>query len=124
MTSPGLLIYDADCGFCTTSARWYAHKANDPGAIAPWQGVDLGAHGLTVDQASTAVQWSHNGTTTSGAAAIANALRSTSGGWRFAGRALAIPPLSWLARAMYPVIARNRHRLPGATDSCRLPGAS
>lgn len=123
MTSPGLLIYDADCGFCTTSARWYAEKAGNASAIAPWQGVDLAAHRLTEEQASVAVQWSNDGHTTSGASAIADALRSTTGPWRVVGRVLGTPPVSWIARALYPVIARNRHRLPGATEACRLPNA-
>ncbi|MGH9170291.1 MAG: hypothetical protein ACRD0Z_05400, partial [Acidimicrobiales bacterium] len=37
------------------------------------------------------------------------------------GRALSVPPLRWLAAAVYPVVARVRHRLPGGTPACRVP---
>jgi predicted DCC family thiol-disulfide oxidoreductase YuxK len=41
--------------------------------------------------------------------------------WRLVGRLIITPPVSWLAGPVYALIARNRHRLPGASDSCRLP---
>jgi len=41
--------------------------------------------------------------------------------WRVAGRLLSRPPVLWVARPAYAVVAANRHRLPGSTDACRLP---
>jgi len=86
--------------------------------------VDLAAHGLTEDQASSAVQWSNHGHNSRGADAIADALQAIDSPWRFAGRVLGTAPVIWIARALYPYVARYRHRLPGATDSCRLPAAN
>ena len=36
------------------------------------------------------------------------------------GALLLAPPVSWFARPGYWLVARYRHRLPGATDACRL----
>lgn len=116
-----ILIYDADCGFCTSSARWYASVAGDSARIAPWQSLDLAALGLTEATASTAVQWHANGRNWSGADACAQAMKAVPGPWRFAGVLLGMPGVIHLARLVYPVIAKNRHRLPGATDACKLP---
>lgn len=45
----GLLIFDGDCGFCTTSARFATRWVDrrDRYDIAPWQEVDLARFGLT-----------------------------------------------------------------------------
>ena len=115
------LIYDADCGFCTRSARWLVDgQAWD---AVPWQGLDdLAALGLTEDMVSTAAYWTDGGVVTgAGPTAIASALK-THGGWRRAvGAVIDLPPVRPLARAVYGVVARNRHAMPGGTDACRLP---
>jgi predicted DCC family thiol-disulfide oxidoreductase YuxK len=56
-----------------------------------------------------------------GALAISEALRAAGGAWGMIGWLSSRPPLSWLARGVYSVVARNRHRLPGSTPACRLP---
>lgn len=122
---PPLLIFDGDCGFCTTSAEWVA-KGWPPGPQAvAWQHLGptgLGALGLTVQEAETAVQWvDAEGRKFGGHRAIARSLMA-SGGWRrAAGMVLSVPPFSWGAAAAYPVISRHRHRLPGGTPACRMP---
>ena len=45
------LVFDGDCGFCTTSANWLAR--GDRVETVPWQFLDLESVGLTVDQVST-----------------------------------------------------------------------
>lgn len=111
----GRIVYDADCGFCTRSARWIDH---DPVA---WQALDLSAVGATAEQAEGFVGWLVDGRIRSlGSVAIADALLAA-GGWRtLAGRVLRLPGVRRLAAALYPVLARNRHRLPGGTEACRL----
>ena len=117
-----MLIFDGDCGFCTTSARWLQDRLPEAVAVTPYQAIDLGGVGLTEAQTSSAAYWiDETGTTRRGAAAIAAALTACGGAWGIVGRALALPPLSWLAAGVYAVVARNRHLLPGATDACRLP---
>ncbi len=88
-----MLIYDGDCGFCTLSAEW-AERRLPPGTpVVPWQTIaDLGAHGLTHQDVTTAAYWvdEHGG---------------THRGERGVGKAL---------MAM-------RYRLPGGSATCRLP---
>ena len=116
-----LLIYDGDCGFCTTSANWYARRAHDLARIEPWQALDLDELGLTEHQVTTSVWFRHDdGTLTSGADACAAAMKATPMPWRVLGTVLALPGVIHLGRLVYPIVAANRHRLPGSTDACRL----
>lgn len=116
----GLLIFDGDCGFCTTAARKFAVFAGDSATIAPWQSLNLDDFGLTEAQCSTGVYWVQDGAAYRGADAAAQALRVCERPWPFVGRLLGRPPIIWLARGIYPVIAKYRHKLPGATDACRI----
>jgi predicted DCC family thiol-disulfide oxidoreductase YuxK len=117
----GLLVYDGDCGFCTRSASWIARRL-PPGCRAqPWQALDLGALGLTEAEVTTAAYWVEaEGRLRRGSDAVAAALVAAGGGWRLVGLVLRVPPVSWLARGVYRVVAGNRHRLPGATEACRV----
>ncbi|HET7900183.1 MAG TPA: DCC1-like thiol-disulfide oxidoreductase family protein [Candidatus Nanopelagicales bacterium] len=128
-----VLVFDGDCGFCTTSVTWLA--ARFPGAFAtvPYQRTDLDALGLTERECDEKVQWigdvtSPVTTRSSGAAAVGALLRV--GGRRRRGvvgtlsRGLGVlavsRPTSWAAEAIYTVIAANRQRLPGGTPACAL----
>ena len=115
-----MLIYDGDCGFCTSSAAWFARRARDPERIAPWQALDLDSYGLTEQQVSESVYWADGSVLVSGADAAASAMQSVPGPWKVTGHLLAFPGVVHLARRLYPVVARNRHRLPGSTDACRV----
>lgn len=117
----GRLIYDADCGFCTRSARWLAQ---DGAAfeIVSWQGLpDLGALGLTVEDVTTAAYWqAGDGTLSRGADAIARSLVARGGVFALTGRVLLVPPVRQLAHLVYGRVAVNRHRMPGGTGACRI----
>lgn len=114
------LIYDADCGFCTRSAKWLARggKVN----IKPWQGIrDLEAIGLTEKMVEAAAYWADGGKIEAVAeAAIAWSLIAKGGVWRLAGRIILLPGIRFIASRVYKVIARNRHNMPGGTDACRI----
>ncbi|HVC70870.1 MAG TPA: DUF393 domain-containing protein [Acidimicrobiales bacterium] len=121
--TPAVLVYDGDCGFCTTSAAWMAARWKDPTTIEvrPWQQlgeVGLERLGLTVDDVSRAAWWVKDGRTSGGHLAVARALMAAGGGWGLVGRVLLVPPVRSLAGVGYRVVARNRYRLPGATPSC------
>jgi predicted DCC family thiol-disulfide oxidoreductase YuxK len=124
MRARPVLVFDGDCGFCTSSAR--ALERIGPGAeVVAWQLTDLADLGLTEPQAAEAVQWVEaDGTVRRGHEAIAAALLGAGGPWRLAGRALLLPGLSPLAARVYRIVAANRHRLPGGTPACaaRSPG--
>ena len=116
----GLLIYDGDCGFCTQTARRFSDLAGESASIAPWQALDLTEYGLTEEDVAEAAYFVIDGRSYSGADAFAAGLQSCRGIWRLAGNVFAVPPAMWVARALYPIVAKNRHKLPGATDACRL----
>lgn len=121
--APGiLLVFDGDCGFCTSTVeRLRAALPRFPEAT-PWQWLDLDAHGLDAADVSDYV-WlltprRHYG----GHLALSALLRmQRSAGTRLLGHLLATPPVSWLAAAGYRWIAANRHRLPGGTPACARP---
>lgn len=116
-----VLIFDGDCAFCTTSARWGQRRLQLP-RVEPWQALDLDEFGLTEQQCSQAVQWvDRDGSARSGHRAVAAALRSAGKGWRPLGVVMEWPVVSPVMGVVYRIIAKNRHRLPGATDACRLP---
>jgi predicted DCC family thiol-disulfide oxidoreductase YuxK len=117
-----LLIFDGDCGFCTSTVRFLtAHVRRHP-ATAPWQDLDLHSYGLTADQCRTAVQWvGVNGDLRSAERAVASTLVYGRRGWRLLGWVIDAPGVRLLSGYAYRWVARNRMRLPGATAACAVP---
>jgi len=119
-----LLVYDGDCSFCSSSARWIAARWQGPEQAVAWQRLSadqLERLGLTLDDVRCAAWWVDGGGRTSrGHVAIARALRAAPGWPSVVGRVLLVPPFRWLAAGAYPLIARWRHRLPGGTPACRM----
>ena len=121
-TSRPVLVFDGDCAFCTTSARFLERRVVRDGStrVVPWQKLDLDQLGLTEDQCMEAVQWvGEGGPVLSGHAAIAATLRAGHLVWRPVGALLAAPGVSWLAPKAYAWIAAHRYQLPGGTPACR-----
>jgi LmbE family N-acetylglucosaminyl deacetylase/predicted DCC family thiol-disulfide oxidoreductase YuxK len=120
-----LLVYDGDCGFCTTCARWVERHLATPARVVPFQQLDpgaLGRLGLSAAEVRTAAWWVEaDGRRRRGHRAIARALGSCGGGWAVLGRVLGAPPLSWLGVPAYSLMSRYRHRLPGGTPACGVP---
>lgn len=118
-----LLIFDGDCGFCTTSARsgqrWLGLQH-----VEPWQFLDLDTLPVTEAQCQTAVQWvAFDGTVASAHDAVIAALRHAGGFWAVLGRVMGLPGVHWVAGVVYRTVARYRYRMPGGTPACRLPGS-
>lgn len=117
-----MLIFDGDCGFCTTSAHWIERRLSDDVEVVAWQFVDdLAALDLTAEEANERVWWiTPDGNKRGGHLAIGDALASAGGFWGFLGRLSLLPPFVWLGGPVYRLIARNRHRMPGGTPACRI----
>jgi predicted DCC family thiol-disulfide oxidoreductase YuxK len=117
-----LLIFDGDCGFCTT----WVNRLRDwlprfPEAV-PWQWSDLDALGLTPEDVREFAWYLTPKHSYAGAMCFAALLRDQPTiGLRFAGHLLATPPFSIAAALGYNVIAKYRHKLPGGTPACALP---
>lgn len=122
-----VLVYDGDCGFCSASVRWISpHWRADVDAEA-WQALGaegLAALGLSQEACAQAAYWvDSDGRAWRGHLAVAKALSAADGWRRAAGRLGLVPPGRWVGAAVYPLVVRWRHRLPGASQSCRVaPG--
>lgn len=122
MPAKPLLVFDGDCGFCTTAVGVLEKRlARFPDA-QPWQWLDLDEFGLSRHDVTHYVWLLAGERRFRGHAAFAALLRmQPAWGIRFVGRMLVTPPFSWLAALGYALIARFRHRLPGGTAACALP---
>ncbi len=116
-----MLIYDGDCGFCTRSAKWIGSRLGDRHRVLPYQSLDIAEYGLTIDDVTNAAFWidAHR-TAHRGHLAIGRSLVAVGGFWGIVGRIIIHPPVSWIAKPVYGLIARNRSSLPGATDACKI----
>lgn len=125
MLEPPVFLYDGDCAFCSTCARFVERRIAGPAAVEPWQWADIEALGVTVDQVDAAVVWvDDSGNHSAGPEAIAALLAaSTNRLWRACGWVLARRPVLRAAWPIYRWIAVNRHRMPGGTAQCSLPQA-
>jgi len=118
-----VLIYDGDCSFCSSSARWITAHWNGPEHAVAWQHLsadDVERLGLTLDDVQGAAWWIGTSRNSRGHLAIARALQAAPGWPSVVGQILLVPPFRWLAAGVYPLIARWRHRLPGGTPACRM----
>ena len=117
----GLLIFDGDCGFCTTSARfatrWVDRRRRYD--VEPWQQVDLERFGLTEADCIEAAQFvRRDGTVVAAHLAIAEGLKHGAPLWRPLGHLVTLPGISWLAGRVYTWVADHRYALPGGTPAC------
>jgi predicted DCC family thiol-disulfide oxidoreductase YuxK len=117
----GLLIFDGDCGFCTTSARfatrWVDRRHRYD--VQPWQQVDLERFGLTEADCIEAAQFvRRDGTVVAAHLAIAEGLKHGAPLWRPLGHVVTLPGISWLAGRVYTWVADHRYALPGGTPAC------
>jgi predicted DCC family thiol-disulfide oxidoreductase YuxK len=124
LPQPPTLVFDGDCGFCTSTVRWAEKHCRPAVEFVPWQHIDdLAAVGLTEAMVTRSVQWipaGRTGVIRSGAAAAGRTLLRSRWPWRPLGALILTPPVSWLAVLGYRVIAANRYRLPGGTPACSV----
>lgn len=114
-------MYDGDCGFCTSSARFLMRWIPVEADVEPWQVVDLDTLGIDQRRVEHELVWvAVDGRTAGGAQAVAAYLLAAGGPWRLVGKLLRLPPIRWIAAGVYRLIANNRHRLPGGTPACAL----
>lgn len=116
-----LVLFDADCGFCT---RWIGVvERRVPGvATASIQSSDLAALGVAADRATAEMPLVRvDGEVVYGHVAWADILRAAGAPWSWLGVVLGSRPLRRPAGWLYGLIARHRGDLPGGSASCKLP---
>jgi predicted DCC family thiol-disulfide oxidoreductase YuxK len=116
----GVLLYDADCGFCTRAAL-AVPKLRLAIGVCALQSVDLPALGVDPARAGREIPFvAASGAVSYGHLAIAGALSTGPLPTRLVGSVLRTPGLSRIFGALYALIAANRHRLPGGTPACKI----
>ncbi|WP_411103901.1 thiol-disulfide oxidoreductase DCC family protein [Streptomyces sp. cmx-4-9] len=119
MRTHPVLVYDGDCGFCTASARTVRRLLDPRCEFTAWQAADLDSLGVSQERAEYEALWvTPRGEVYGGAQAVARLLLRAGGAWAVPGALLTLPPLRWIAHAVYRVVAANRRRLPGWTPTC------
>ena len=118
-----IFLYDGDCAFCSSCARFIERRIPTRAKVAAWQFSDLAALGVTRDAAESAVQWIDERGAVAGPVAISRLLRDGGRLWRVPGIVLGRRPVLAIAWPIYRWIARNRHRLPGGSATCSLTQA-
>lgn len=123
-TTPATLIFDGDCGFCTSTANFVVKHSSYPIVAHAWQLTDVSRFGLLEQQAAERVYFSISGQNYGGHLAFAYIL-FVQDNWalKAIGWIMTVPPVCWLASIGYRLVARFRHRLPGGTPACKLPPA-
>jgi len=121
-TKKPTLIFDGDCGFCTSTANYILKYSKTPVEIQPWQWAELSEYGLLASEAADRVYLVDGGQTYGGHEAFAQLLRLQKNPLLSAFAFLMlVPPFCWLAKAAYALVARYRHKLPGGTPACKMP---
>ena len=116
-----VLVFDGDCGFCTTVARHFEKRSHTPLTIAAWQQTDLGVLGLTQAQASAQVYLLTERDAFGGAECFAELMRIQGDPFhRFVAWGMRLPGIRKLFAWGYRRVAANRHRLPGGTPACAM----
>jgi predicted DCC family thiol-disulfide oxidoreductase YuxK len=118
-----VLMYDGDCAFCTLWVTRLRRKLPAFPQTLTSQDAPLEDFGLTtrdVEQYAWYITPTHQYAGHLAASALLRAQPRL--GFRILGVLIALPPVSWFAGVGYWLIARFRHRLPGASASCD-PGA-
>ena len=117
-----VLIFDGDCGFCTTTANYIVKKSKSPIVAHAWQLIDVTEYGILQPQAQQRVYMVDNGHAYGGHEAFAHILRLQKNVLLSAiAFVMVVPPVCWLSRVAYALVAKYRHKLPGGTPACKLP---
>lgn len=117
-----VLIFDGDCGFCTTTANWINKNSKVPIEVVPYQWTDLTQWGLTPAEAAAKVQLSYAGEIFAGHKCMAKLLQIQPNPLlKAAGSIMVMPLIDYISAKLYEWIAANRQKLPGGTPACKLP---
>ncbi|KAA1420551.1 DUF393 domain-containing protein [Mumia zhuanghuii] len=120
-----VLVFDGDCAFCSSAARWAQRWAPSRRAdVVAWQHADLDALGLTADECSAVLRWVDGDRRSAGPAAIADYLRTARTPWPVVGAVLGTRLVTAAAWPVYRWVAAHRHQLPGGTPQCAMPAAA
>jgi predicted DCC family thiol-disulfide oxidoreductase YuxK len=117
-----VLIFDGDCGFCTTTANWIEKNSLIPIEIQPYQWAKLADFGLTEEEAAAKVQLLVGGKVFAGHHCMAKLLLIQPNALlKLLGAVMVMPGVDPISAKVYDWVAANRHKLPGGTPACKMP---
>ena len=130
-----VLIYDGDCAFCQRCLDWgIATLPEFPQAFS-YASIQPEAFGLSIEDVQQSI-WLID---SSADLKVRQSGKAQLSGHRAAAKILTSQPLrsrfgfAWrmfgyliilggpISAGAYRIVARNRHRLPGATEACEMP---
>jgi predicted DCC family thiol-disulfide oxidoreductase YuxK len=117
-----VLFFDGVCGLCSRSIDFVLkHDTFDKFQFAPLQGTTARTllTSADIENLDTMVLWI-SGRTYRKSAAVVRVLWQLGPGWQMLGTLLWLIPLP-LRNLGYTLMAKNRYRLFGKTETCRLP---
>ena len=116
------LIFDGDCGFCTSAANQIVKLSKTKIVAVPWQFTDLSKFSLTQAEVADQVYLAIDDQNFGGHEAFAMVFRVQPNSLlRFMGKLMMSRYLRWASMPTYRLVARYRHKLPGGTPACKLP---
>jgi predicted DCC family thiol-disulfide oxidoreductase YuxK len=115
-----VLLYDADCAFCTRSAQ-VATRLRLRAQVRSLQSVELDALAVPPERAAAELPFvDAAGRVSYGHRAVAAALRTSRSPLTLLGRLLGLRLLDRPLGRLYRWVASNRYRLPGGSAACRV----
>lgn len=116
-----LVLYDGDCAFCSSAARFAQKKVSPKLDYQPYQFAELGNYGLTATQCQNSLHYvSETKKVYQAQNAVAQILISGKLFWRPLGYLIKLPIINQFAQLGYYLVAKYRDRLPGGTPTCKL----
>ncbi len=118
-----IVFFDSHCLLCNASVQYILrHEVRHELRFAPINGSTWKAITGRMDSSlpPDSIVVYDNGTIFEYSSAVVRILRSMGGGWTVVGRCASIFPRFFLD-FFYTIIARNRYRWFGTTDSCMMP---
>ncbi|MCF8539907.1 MAG: DUF393 domain-containing protein [Candidatus Nanopelagicales bacterium] len=116
-----VFLFDGDCGVCQNGTDSIRARVRPPVDIVAYQSVDLADYGVTeTDVLEGPVLVRTDGSHVIGPLGMAEMLRTARAPFRYIGGFMLLPGVRHALRALGPAMYRNRSRLPGSNDACRV----
>jgi predicted DCC family thiol-disulfide oxidoreductase YuxK len=117
-----VFLFDGDCGVCQNGTDTIRSKVKPPVDIYAYQNVDLAEYGVSeTDVLEGPVFVRTDGSHVIGPLGMAEMLRSARAPFKYMGSFMLVPGVRHTLNAVGPSMYRNRYRLPGSQDTCRVP---
>ena len=116
-----LVIYDGDCAFCSSAARFAQQQVAPSLSYSPYQFTVLAKYGITTEQALSSLKFvTNSGEVLSAHLAVSQIMRNGNKFWKLLGILVDLPIIRLLAALGYKLTAKYRHKLPGGTPTCKM----